>query len=259
MKKKGFFSGFGAGILTTALVLGLGVSAFAASRTISVDDNIRVTINGAVFSPKDANGKDVALFSYNGTTYAPVRAICEAAGLEVEYDSATYTAVLTTADRVAASDPNSGSYIGVDKAKEIALADAGVNAADAVFLKARLDRDDGRMEYEVEFYSGSKEYDYDIDALTGEIRSRDWELDDFDLYDDDRTQVSVNNVITAEQAKAIAKAKAPSTATVVKCELDEDDGRWVYELELRDGRTEYECDINAVTGVILDWEVDHND
>ena len=69
----------------------------------------------------------------------------------------------------------------------------------------------------------------------------------------------MNNVITAEQAKAIAKAKAPSTATVVKCELDEDDGRWVYELELRDGRTEYECDINAVTGVILDWEVDHND
>ena len=259
MKKKGFFSGFGAGILTTALVLGLGVSAFAASRTISVDDNIRVTINGAVFSPKDANGKDVALFSYNGTTYAPVRAICEAAGLEVEYDSATYTAVLTTADRVAASDPNSGSYIGVDKAKSIALSDAGVNAADAVFLKARLDRDDGRMEYEVEFYSGSKEYDYDIDALTGEIRSRDWELDDFDLYDDDRTQVSADNVITAEQAKAIAKAQAPSTAAVVKCELDRDDGRWVYELELRDGRTEYECDINAVTGVILDWEVDRDD
>ena len=259
MKKKGFFSGFGAGILTTALVLGLGVSAFAASRTISVDDNIRVTINGAVFSPKDANGKDVALFSYNGTTYAPVRAICEAAGLEVEYDSATYTAVLTTADRVAASDPNSGSYIGVDKAKEIALADAGVNAADAVFLKARLDRDDGLVEYEVEFYSGSKEYDYYIDALTGTIRSRDWEVDDFDLYDDDRTQVSADNVITAEQAKAIAKAQAPSTATVVKCELDRDDGRWVYELELRDGRTEYECDINAVTGVILDWEVDRDD
>ena len=259
MKKKGFFSGFGAGILTTALVLGLGVSAFAASRTISVDDNIRVTINGAVFSPKDANGKDVALFSYNGTTYAPVRAICEAAGLEVEYDSATYTAVLTTADRVAASDPNSGSYIGVDKAKEIALADAGVNAADAVFLKARLDRDDGRVEYEVEFYSGSKEYDYDIDALTGTIRSRDWEVDDFGLYDDDRIQVSADNVITAEQAKAIAKAQAPSTATVVKCELDRDDGRWVYELELRDGRTEYECDINAVTGVILDWEVDRDD
>ena len=264
--KKNFFSGFGAGILTTALVLGLGVSAFAASRNITVDDNIRVTINGAVFSPKDANGKAVDLFSYNGTTYAPVRAICEAAGLQVEYDSATYTAVLTTADRVAASDPNSGSYIGADKAKSIALADAGVNAADAVFLKAKLDRDDGRVEYEVEFYSGSTEYDYDIDALTGSIISRDWELDDYYLggahnsgTNTGSTGSSANpDVITAEEAKAIAKAKAPSTATVVKCELDKDDGRWVYELELRDGRTEYECDINAVTGVILDWEVDHD-
>ena len=57
----------------------------------------------------------------------------------------------------------------------------------------------------------------------------------------------------------IALANTPSGTTVVKCELDRDDGRWVYELELRNGRTEYECDINAVTGVILDWEVDHND
>ena len=44
-----------------------------------------------------------------------------------------------------------------------------------------------------------------------------------------------------------------------KIKLDRDDGRWVYELELRNGRTEYECDINAVTGVILDWESDYDD
>ena len=257
MKKKGFFSGFGAGLLTTALVIGLGVSAFAASRPITVEDNIRVTINGAVFSPKDANGKEVPLFSYNGTTYAPVRAICEAAGLEVEYDSATYTAVLTTADRVAASDPNYSSYIGVDKAKEIALADAGVNAADAVFLKAKLDRDDGRLEYEVEFYSGSREYDYDIDARTGTILDRDWELDDYYL-DVSQSGATVDDIISAEKAQSIAQGQAPSTARVVKCELDRDDGRWVYEVELRDGRVEYECDINAVTGVILDWEVDYD-
>ena len=29
------------------------------------------------------------------------------------------------------------------------------------------------MEYEVEFYAGNKEYDYDIDAMTGAIRSMD--------------------------------------------------------------------------------------
>ena len=97
--KRGFGKGFFCGILVAALTVGLGISALAANRTITVDDNIRVTLNGAVFSPKDANGNPVPLFSYNGTTYAPVRAICEAAGLKVDFDSATYTAVLTTQDR----------------------------------------------------------------------------------------------------------------------------------------------------------------
>ena len=119
--KKGFGKGFCSGILVAALTVGLGVSAMAASRTITVDDNIRITLNGAVFSPKDAKGRDVPLFSYNGTTYAPVRAICEAAGLKVDFDSANYTAVLTTPDRYIASTPSASNYISVDKAKEIAL------------------------------------------------------------------------------------------------------------------------------------------
>lgn len=96
--KHGFGRGFFSGVLAAALVVGLGVSALAASRTITVDDDIRITLNGARFLPKDASGKSVPLFSYNGTTYAPVRAICEAAGLQVDYDSASYTAVVTTAD-----------------------------------------------------------------------------------------------------------------------------------------------------------------
>ena len=40
-------------------------------------------VNGARFLPKDASGKSVPLFSYNGTTYAPVRAICEAVDIPV--------------------------------------------------------------------------------------------------------------------------------------------------------------------------------
>jgi uncharacterized membrane protein YkoI len=262
--KHGYWKGFATALLLSALVLGLGLSAGAAQRAITVDDNIRITINGATFQPKDANGKKVPLFSYDGTTYAPVRAICEAAGLEVEYDSASYTAVLTTGDVASASRPDSSKYITRERAKEIALDDAGVNAADAVFLKARLDWDDDRAEYDVEFYSGKTEYDYEIDALTGTILDRDQDADDFDLDDrwddDDREHIDDGtDVISAQKAKEIALNKAPAGTSVIECELDEDDGRLVYELELRNGRTEYECDINAVTGVILDWEVDHDD
>lgn len=47
---------------------------------------INIEVNGEVFKPKDANGKEVAVFVYNGTTYAPLRALAESYGLTVGYD-----------------------------------------------------------------------------------------------------------------------------------------------------------------------------
>ena len=153
--KRGFGTGFVSGMLVVALAVGLGMTAMAATRTIKVEDDIQVTLNGARFQPGDADGNKVPLFSYNGTTYAPVRAICEAAGLKVDYDSATYTAVLTTQDQYIASTPGASNYITVEKAKSAALNHAGVKASDAIFVKAGLDWDDGRVYYEVEFYAGN--------------------------------------------------------------------------------------------------------
>lgn len=179
--------GFGAGLLTAALILGLGGAAVAA-RNISVDDGITVTINGVPFTPKDANGQSVTLFAYNGTTYAPVRAFSEAAGLLVDYDADKGVARIETPDYAAQADPAYASYIGVDKARELALADAGVALADARILKSCLDWDDGKAIYEVEFCSLRTEYDYEIDAATGAILKKELDLPDFDwaCHDDYR-------------------------------------------------------------------------
>lgn len=247
--------GFLSGVLTTALALGLGSAALAASRSIQIEDGITVTINGARFSPKNAKGDPVPLFSYNGTTYAPIRALCEAAGMTVSYDSALRTARITTGDMALAADPNAASYITASRARELALQHAGVPSADAVFLQTKLDREDGVVCYDVEFYSGSTEYDYDIDALTGAVLSFDHDLDNYTIHPSSSAQ---EELISAAKAQEIALGRAPAGAKVVKCELDRDDGRYVYEVELREGRTEYECDVNAVTGVILKWEVDYD-
>ena len=42
-------------------------------------------------------------------------------------------------------------------------------AADTVFINVELDYDDGMRVYDVEFFSGNKEYDYKIDAASGAI------------------------------------------------------------------------------------------
>lgn len=65
-----------------------------------------------------------------------------------------------------------------DEALEIALKDAGLTADQVTRLRVRLDYDDGQPEYEVEFYHDGWEYDYEIHAETGKIRSRDKDRED---------------------------------------------------------------------------------
>ncbi len=67
------------------------------------------------------------------------------------------------------SSTASDTYISVDEAKEIALSKAGLSASDVTFKKAKLDRDDGIMVYEIEFYYGRTEYEVKINATTGAI------------------------------------------------------------------------------------------
>ena len=85
MKKR--FLSFAAGALTALLISATTVTALAASGAIRIEVSpISVLVDGEVFQPKDAMGNDVMVFTYNGTTYAPLRALAEAYGLEVGYD-----------------------------------------------------------------------------------------------------------------------------------------------------------------------------
>lgn len=93
MKKN--LSAFMSGVLATTLVFGIGTSALAASGKLTITvDPINIQVNGQTFAPKDANGKPVDVFAYNGTTYAPLRALAEAYGLEVGYDAKTNMATV---------------------------------------------------------------------------------------------------------------------------------------------------------------------
>ena len=60
-------------------------------------------------------------------------------------------------------------YIGVEKAREIALNHAGLSNNQVTFSKVELDIDYGFATYEIEFYYNYFEYDYEINAVTGEI------------------------------------------------------------------------------------------
>ena len=82
----------------------------------------------------------------------------------------------TTADVVTSGTASDKAYIGESKALSIALDDA--NVKEVTWSEIEMDYDDGLMTYEVEFRVDSLEYEYEINAINGDILKGDREYDD---------------------------------------------------------------------------------
>ena len=63
----------------------------------------------------------------------------------------------------------SDTQITPNKAKEIALAHAGVGEAAASFKKIKLDNINGKAVYDIEFIANKSRYEFNIDARSGAI------------------------------------------------------------------------------------------
>lgn len=112
-------------------------------------------------------------------------------GEEITYKIDAYSGAVIAVKREAADDdkasegqiakpaqPGTAQDIGHAKATSIALNHAGVDANTVYDMNTELDAENGTIVYEVEFKSGNIEYDYEIDAATGEILRHETELDD---------------------------------------------------------------------------------
>ena len=159
-----------------------------------------------------------------------------------------------TSTAPAQTAPNTNTSTGaVDEAKaqEIALAHAGVSAADATITKSKLDYDDGRQVYEIEWYANGAKYDYEVAVATGEIISSDYEA---------KNIVGSGNSATVSEATAkqtaLTRVSGATEADIYEWKLDYDDGRPEYEGKIIYGGTEYEFTIDAASGNVTEWEAE---
>ena len=147
--------------------------------------------------------------------------------------------------------------ITLEAAKTTALNHAKLTADQVTFVKQKLDRDDGRQVYEIEFYTSDyKEYDYEIDAVSGLILEVDYDAESFTPPD-----AAVTGTISQDKAQEIALAKVPGATAkhMTKLTLDRDDGRLIYEIEIKYNGMEYKFEINAADGTILEMEMEADD
>lgn len=164
---------------------------------------------------------------------------------------------------------DSAGDIGEERAWEIAYSHAGVAAADVTASPAKLDYEDGIRVYELEFFSGGYEYDYEISAADGSVVKAQRERED-------RAAVQPEQNLPADAAAAyigearareIAYAHAGVAANAVghcEVELDHHDDhhgtqRCEYEIDFKSGGYEYEYKIDAVTGEVLQSRRERDD
>lgn len=155
------------------------------------------------------------------------------------------------------SSQGASGYIGLAKAKEIALKHAGISG-NVTILKETLDGDDYPPVYEIEFYKDGTEYEYEIHAQTGAVLKSDREREQVSSS----ASSSSGPSIQASKAKEIALKHAGVSASSIKeykCELDEENDRLVYEIEFYSNGMEYDYVISASDGSILEHSREQDD
>lgn len=164
---------------------------------------------------------------------------------------------------------NASAAISETEAQNIALEDAGLKQNNVSFTKTKLDRDDGRSQYDIEFIASADntKYDYEIDAESGAILSVDRETGRSGNTTTNGTQQNSNasqttspqaeGEITADEAKSIAlqhAGLAEADVLYVDVEYDRDNGHNEWSVDFATQDTEYDYEINAADGSILKSE-----
>ena len=239
---------------------------------IGLDAAKAIALEAAGVAESAATFTTTGLDRQNGTDFYAIDFTANGQSYEYDIDAVTGIIISGPQNDVAASastshqpsssvDPSpsptasqSGSgTITEDQARQIALDHAGLSASQVTFLKSRLDYDDGRQVYDVEFYSSDyTEYDYEIDAATGDILSYDSDAEGY------APPTANTTAITADQARQIALAEVPGATVndIYEFELDRDDGRLEYEGTIYYNGMEYEFTIDGYSGAIRSWEAE---
>ena len=152
--------------------------------------------------------------------------------------------------------------IGTDKAMDIAAAAFGkASTAKMAYSAVDPELDESPAHYEVEIKSQTgEEFEYKIDAYTGAIlESKREAADGTEVPVVQPSKPAASGDIGYAKAKSIALNHAgvsEGKAYDMEIELDDEDGRLIYEVEFKSGNMEYSYEINAATGAILNHEAE---
>ncbi len=242
----------------------------ATSQSISLEDAIEIALNDAGVSRENASFIKTQLekdnknrnyeieFLANDKVYDYKIAVNSGEILKKEQEGVEQPIDSNEPKAPETENKNSG-YISVDDAIQAALEHLNPPEGSAV-AEASFDGDDIIPHYDVEIHHNGYEYDYEINAKTGDVIA--YEIEFREENGHKNSAVTASSYISAEQAKEAALKHAgisAADAKLLKTELDTDGGIAHYNVEFKSDIYEYEYEINAKTGSVIASEKDIDD
>ena len=253
---------FVTGLMIAGMIAGTGSICTMAAEKISESKAKEIAAADAGYSVNDVSFDRVEIGTEQGASVYEIE--FKTADVEYDYDIAVADGEIVK-ESWELRHPSAGrNQIGENRAKEIALIDAGLSASDVTFTKVKGGTEDGIAVYEIEFEDVDAEYDYDVTKAGGKIVNA-------------SRKVKVPACVAAQE-KANSKNKTAKTGkdaaidaalshagfsedevSALKCEQDYDDGREIYEVEFKQGGYEYSYDVDANSFSIIEWDKDYDD
>ena len=153
-------------------------------------------------------------------------------------------------------------YISRESAKDAAFKHAIVTESEVTDLSVELDIEHHRIIYDISFDHKGYEYEYEVNALTGEVVSYFKEKEEVIVKTTTKkktttTKKTTVSKISKEKAKSIALKDAGVNEKDIKdyeIEYDYEKGKYIYEIDFESGKYDYSYDIDANTGKIINKE-----
>ena len=188
--------------------------------------------------------------------------------LTIKFDALAKLSVEELKDLAEAGAP--AMPIGMDAARTAAEEYAGTTAVDSVTAEVDPELDESPAHYEVELQTAWGEFEYLVDAYTGKVLSGQKDLLAAVSASNETPKPSGQKPTPSGTVQDIGYAKAKSIALNhaglsenqaydMDIELDDEDGKLVYEIEFKSGNMEYDYEINAASGAILKHETEIDD
>lgn len=210
----------------------------------------------------EVDGFDFDRDVYMGKQVVKVEIEDATAEYSYTFDAADFTLLSSKTElKNTAPSQDGSSYIGEERAKAVALSAAGAEESEAQNLTVKNVLKNGKRLYEVDFLFEGYRYNVEIYAATGADGGKIVKFSK-SVPDENAAYPEIPQSITEEQAKQIALAfvypdGAPETSVSFrKVKLDYEKGRFVYEVEFVADGNEYEFEISAADGAILDVEIE---